>query len=67
MHVHSKLNYVIAIYMYIERSVTISITRVKRYAFVMLMISLHKLTFRFMVTMVAEFCSSFIIHYRERE
>ena len=39
------------------------------YAFVILllaMISLHMLTFRLMVTMVAEFCSSFIIHCWER-
>ena len=58
------MNYVMAIYMYmycIERSVNIIITRITRvnkYAFVMLllaMISLHMLTFRLIVTMVAEF------------
>ena len=56
-------------YMYcIERSVNIIITRITRvlmtYAFVMLllaMISLHMLTFRLMVTMVAEFCSLVIL------
>ena len=39
------------------------------YAFVMLllvMISLHMLTFRLMVTMVAEFCSLVIIHCWDR-
>ena len=64
------MNYVIAIYMYmycIERSVNIIITRITRvnkYAFVMLllaMISLHMLTFRLMVTMVSEFCSLVIL------
>ena len=65
------MNYVIAIYMYmycIERSVNIIITRITRvnkYAFVMLllaMISLHmRLTFRLMVTMVSEFCSLVIL------
>ena len=55
-------------YMYcIERSGNISITRiirVKKYYFVMLllaMISLYMLTFRLMVTMVAEFCSLVIL------
>ena len=59
----------IYMYMYcIERSVNIIITRITRvlmtYAFVMLllaMISLHMLTFRLMVTMVAEFCSLVIL------
>ena len=63
-------NHYTHVYMYcIERSVYISITRitrVKTYAFVMLllaMISVHMLTFRLMVTMVAEFCSLvFLIH-----
>ena len=52
----------------IERSVNISITRIirvkKTYNFVMLllaMISLHMLTFRLMVTMVADFCSIVIL------
>ena len=54
-------------YMYcIERSGNISITRITRYAFVMLllaMIYLHVLTFRLMVTMVADFGSFvFLIH-----
>ena len=66
MHVHSKLNYVIAIHMYmycIEKSVNISITRITRvndicfFMLLLAMISLHMLTFRLMVTMVAEFCS----------
>ena len=66
MHVRSKLKYVITIYMYmycIERIVNISITRiisVKTYDFVMLllaMIYLHMLTYRLMVTMVADICS----------
>ena len=52
-------------YMYcIERSVNISITRITTYDFVMLplvMISLHMLTFRLMVTMVADFCSLVIL------
>ena len=61
---------VIAIYMYmycIVRSVKISIKEsqgIITYAFVILllaMISLHMLTFRLMVTMVAEFCSLVIL------
>ena len=53
---------------YIERSVNISITRITRVnnknTFVMLllaMVSLHMLTFRLMVTMVAEFHSLVIL------
>ena len=52
---------------YIERSVNISITRITKVnnkSFVMLllaMVSLHMLTFRLMVTMVAEFCSLVIL------
>ena len=53
---------------YIVRSVNIIITRITRvlttYAFVMLllaMIYLYILTFRLMVTMVAEFCSLVIL------
>ena len=52
---------------YIERSLNISITRITRVNnqyFVMLllvMVSLHMLTFRLMVTMVAEFCSLVIL------
>ena len=62
-------NHYTHVYMYcIERSVHISIRRITRlittYAFVMLplaMISLHMLTFRLMVTIVAEFCSLVIL------
>ena len=52
---------------YIERSVNISITRITRvnnkYLVLLLlaMVSLHMLTFRLMVTMVAEFCSLVIL------
>ena len=66
MHVHS--NYVIAIHMYmygIERS-----QRLTTYALVMLllvMISLHNLTFRLMVTMVAEFYSLVVIYIAGRD
>ena len=60
-----KMKLRIYMYMYcIERSVNISIKRLITYAFVMLplpVISLHMLTFRLMVTMVAEFCSLVIL------
>ena len=65
-----KLNYVIAIHMYmycIEKSVNISITRMTRvnnicfFMLLLAMISLHMRTFRLMVTMVAEFCSFVIL------
>ena len=49
---------------YIERSFNISITRITRVNNIMLllaMVSLHMLTFRLMVTMVAEFCSLVIL------
>ena len=73
MGVHSKLNYIIAIYIYIctciaLRGVLTSLLQESQglitYAFVMLllaMISPHMLTFRLMVTMVAEFCSLVIL------
>ena len=61
-----KMNYVIAIYIctcIVLRGVLTSLFQelqgLTTYAFVMLllvMISLHMLTFRLMVTMVAEFC-----------
>ena len=63
----TKWNYVITLYMYmycIERSVNISIRRIRKRDFVMLllaMISLYVLNFRLMVTMVADFCSLVIL------
>ena len=73
-----KMNYVIAIYICIcsaLRGVLTSLLQESQglitYAFVMLllvMISLHMLTFRLMVTMVAEFCSLVIlIHIAGRD
>ena len=66
-----KMNYVIAIYIctcIVLRGVLTSLFQESQglttYAFVMLllvMISLHMLTFRLMVTMVAEFCSLVIL------
>ena len=38
---------------YIDRSVNISTTRITRVSLVLVMLSLHKLIFRWMVTMVA--------------
>ena len=62
------MNYVIAIYMYMYCIVLTSLLQESqgliKYAFVMLllaMISLHMLTFRLIVTMVAEFCSLVIL------
>ena len=63
-------NYVIAIHMYmhcIEKGVSISITRITRvnkicfFMLLLAMISLCMLTFRLMVTVVAEFCSLVIL------
>ena len=62
------IHYVITIHMYTWRGVFTSVLEESQglttYAFVMLllaMISLHILTFRLMVTMVAEFCSLVIL------
>ena len=70
---YAHTNYVFAIHMYmycIEKSVNISITRVTGVNNIMLLlavISLYMLTFRLMVTMVAEFCLLVIlIHCWER-
>ena len=70
-YVICKMNYVIAIYIctcIALRGVLTSLLQESQglitYAFVMLllaMISLHMLTFRLMVTMVAEFCSLVIL------
>ena len=45
----------------IEWSVNISITRIARAMLLLVMISLHMLTFRLVVTMFAEFCSLVIL------